>query len=48
LTRNVGHARGGVLIAPGKLSDFCPLYCAEGSDSTVSQLDKDDVEKIAW
>ena len=46
LTRNVGMHAGGVLIAPGKLTDFCPLYCAEGSDSVVSQLDKDDVEKI--
>ena len=46
LARNVGMHAGGVLIAPGKLTDFCPLYCAEGSDSTVSQLDKDDVEKI--
>ncbi|HEU0187784.1 MAG TPA: DNA polymerase III subunit alpha, partial [Gallionellaceae bacterium] len=31
LTRNVGMHAGGVLIAPGKLTDFCPLYCAEGS-----------------
>jgi DNA polymerase-3 subunit alpha len=46
LTRNVGMHAGGVLIAPGRLTDFCPLYCAEGSDSVVSQLDKDDVEKI--
>ena len=46
LTRNVGMHAGGVLISPGKLSDFCPLYCAEGSDSAVSQFDKDDVEKI--
>jgi DNA polymerase-3 subunit alpha len=46
LTRNVGMHAGGVLIAPGKLSDFCPLYCAEGSDNAVSQFDKDDVEKI--
>ncbi len=46
LTRNVGMHAGGVLIAPGKLTDFCPLYCAEGSESVVSQLDKDDVEKI--
>ncbi|MDO8414355.1 MAG: DNA polymerase III subunit alpha, partial [Gallionellaceae bacterium] len=46
LTRNVGMHAGGVLIAPGKLTDFCPLYCAEGSDNAVSQLDKDDVEKI--
>jgi len=44
LVRNVGMHAGGVLIAPGKLTDFCPLYCAEGSDSVVSQFDKDDVE----
>jgi DNA polymerase-3 subunit alpha len=39
------HA-GGVLIAPGKLTDFCPLYQQPGSDSAVSQYDKDDVEAI--
>ncbi|NBX88926.1 MAG: DNA polymerase III subunit alpha, partial [Betaproteobacteria bacterium] len=37
---------GGVLIAPGKLTDFCPLYQQPGSTSTVSQFDKDDVESI--
>ena len=46
LTRNVGMHAGGVLIAPGKLTDFCPLYAAEGSHNVVSQLDKDDVEAI--
>jgi DNA polymerase-3 subunit alpha len=46
LTRNVGMHAGGVLIAPGKLTDFCPLYVADGSDSAVSQFDKDDVESI--
>ncbi|MDA8225619.1 MAG: DNA polymerase III subunit alpha [Betaproteobacteria bacterium] len=45
LTRNVGMHAGGVLIAPGKISDFCPVYVADGSDSVVSQFDKDDVEK---
>ena len=44
LTRNVGMHAGGVLIAPGKLSDFTPLYQQPGSDSAVSQYDKDDVE----
>ena len=39
------HA-GGVLIAPGKLTDFCPLYCAPGHRSAISQFDKDDVEQI--
>ena len=46
LTRNVGMHAGGVLIAPGRLTDFCPLYSAAGADSAVSQFDKDDVEKI--
>ncbi|MBU3693667.1 MAG: DNA polymerase III subunit alpha [Rhodocyclaceae bacterium] len=41
--RNVGMHAGGVLIAPGRLTDFCPLYIAEGS-GPVSQFDKDDVE----
>ncbi|MBI5917983.1 MAG: DNA polymerase III subunit alpha [Nitrosomonadales bacterium] len=45
LTRNIGMHAGGVLIAPGQLTDFCPLYIADGSNP-VSQLDKDDVEAI--
>jgi DNA polymerase-3 subunit alpha len=44
LTRNVGMHAGGVLIAPGKLTDFCPLYLQPGADVAVSQFDKDDVE----
>ncbi|MEY2621144.1 MAG: putative polymerase alpha subunit, DnaE subfamily [Pseudomonadota bacterium] len=44
LSRNVGMHAGGVLIAPGKLTDFCPLYQQPGSDAAVSQYDKDDVE----
>jgi DNA polymerase-3 subunit alpha len=44
--RNVGMHAGGVLIAPGKITDFCPLYQQPGSDSAVSQFDKDDVEAI--
>jgi len=46
LTRNVGMHAGGVLIAPGKLTDFCPLYAAEGTSNVISQLDKDDVEAV--
>jgi DNA polymerase III subunit alpha len=46
LVRNVGMHAGGVLIAPGKITDFCPLYLQPGSDSAVSQFDKDDVESI--
>ncbi|MBI3149308.1 MAG: DNA polymerase III subunit alpha [Betaproteobacteria bacterium] len=46
LTRNVGMHAGGVLIAPGKLTDFCPIYVAPGVESAISQFDKDDVEAI--
>lgn len=47
LIRNVGMHAGGVLIAPGKLTDFCPLYCQPGhTDIAISQYDKDDVEAI--
>ncbi len=46
LTRNVGMHAGGVLIAPGRLTDFCPLYAAHGSESVVSQLDMKGVEAV--
>ncbi len=46
LVRNVGMHAGGVLIAPGRLTDFCPLYAAEGTTNVISQLDKDDVEAV--
>ncbi|AXE34664.1 DNA polymerase III subunit alpha [Chromobacterium phragmitis] len=47
LTRGIGMHAGGVLIAPGRLTDFCPLYIASGEGaSPVSQFDKDDVEQI--
>ncbi len=46
MTRNIGMHAGGVLIAPGKLTDFCPLYQQPGSDSAVSQYDKNDVESV--
>ncbi len=46
LVRNVGMHAGGVLIAPGRITDFCPLYMQPGSDHAVSMFDKDDVEAI--
>jgi DNA polymerase-3 subunit alpha len=46
IVRNVGMHAGGVLIAPGRITDFCPLYQQPGSDAAVSQFDKDDVEAI--
>jgi DNA polymerase-3 subunit alpha len=44
LVRNVGMHAGGVLIAPGRITDFCPIYQQPGSENAVSQFDKDDVE----
>ena len=46
LTRGLGMHAGGVLIAPGKISDFCPVYQADESASPVSMYDKGDVEDI--
>ncbi len=47
LTRGIGMHAGGVLIAPGKITDFCPVYLASGEEaSPVSMLDKDDVEQV--
>ena len=46
LTRNVGMHAGGVLISPGKISDFTPIYCQPGGESVISQYDKDDVEAV--
>ncbi|TQV64952.1 MAG: DNA polymerase III subunit alpha [Halothiobacillaceae bacterium] len=46
LSRNAGKHAGGVVIAPGPLTDFTPLYRTEGEEGIVSQLDKDDVESI--
>ncbi len=46
IARNVGMHAGGVLIAPGKLTDFCPLYTQGVDGGVVSQFDKDDVEAM--
>ncbi|QMT32404.1 DNA polymerase III subunit alpha [Alysiella filiformis] len=46
LTRNLGMHAGGVLIAPGKISDFCGVYQADESSSPVSMYDKGDVEEV--
>ncbi len=46
IARNVGMHAGGVLIAPGKLTDFCPLYTQGTDGGVVSQFDKDDVEAV--
>ena len=46
MARNAGKHAGGVVIAPSKLTDFCPLYCEQGGEGLVSQFDKDDVEAV--
>ena len=47
ITRNLGMHAGGVLIAPGALTDFCPLYNSDGApENTISQFDKKDVENV--
>ncbi len=46
LTRNAGKHAGGVVIAPGRLTDFAPLYCEPGGEDLVTQYDKDDVEQV--
>jgi DNA polymerase-3 subunit alpha len=46
LVRNAGKHAGGVVIAPGQLTDFTPLYCEDGGTHIITQLDKDDVEAI--
>jgi DNA polymerase-3 subunit alpha len=46
LARNAGKHAGGVVIAPGQLTDFTALYCEDGGTQIITQLDKDDVEAI--
>ncbi|MDR2219855.1 MAG: DNA polymerase III subunit alpha [Methylobacillus sp.] len=46
LTRNIGMHAGGVLISPGKITDFSPVYCQPGGENVISQYDKDDVELV--
>ncbi|HET9122252.1 MAG TPA: DNA polymerase III subunit alpha, partial [Acidiferrobacteraceae bacterium] len=46
LSRNAGKHAGGVVIAPEPLTDYMPLYCEEGGSQMVTQLDKDDVERM--
>ena len=46
MARNAGKHAGGVVIAPTPLTDFMPLYCEQGGQQLVSQLDKDDLEAL--
>lgn len=44
ITRNTGKHAGGVVIAPGKITDYSAVMCEADGTSRVAQFDKDDVE----
>jgi DNA polymerase-3 subunit alpha len=46
LPRNVGKHAAGIVVAPGDIDNFIPLYRVEESDEIVTQYDKDDIEKL--
>jgi len=46
VARNAGKHAGGVVIAPGPLTDFAPLYTDPRTGSVVTQFDKNDVEAV--
>ena len=46
VARNAGKHAGGVVIAPGPLTDFSPLYTDPRTGSVVTQFDKNDVEAV--
>ncbi len=46
ITKNVGKHAGGVVISPSDINDFSPVYCEQGSQSIVTQYDKNDVETV--
>ena len=46
IVRNAGRHAGGVVIAPSPLTDYLPLYRETDSELVLSQLDKDDLEKV--
>ncbi|MFW5816729.1 MAG: DNA polymerase III subunit alpha, partial [Wenzhouxiangella sp.] len=46
LARNAGKHAGGLVIAPGPLTDFTPLYTEPDGHSVLTQFDKNDVEAV--
>ncbi|MDO4627338.1 MAG: DNA polymerase III subunit alpha [Pasteurellaceae bacterium] len=44
VTRNAGKHAGGVVISPGQITDFSPLYCDSEGKHPVTHFDKNDVE----
>ena len=46
LPRNAGKHAGGLVIAPGPITQYTPLYQEPGMSQPVTQFDKDDLEAI--
>ncbi len=46
LVRNAGKHAGGLVIAPGPLTEFTPLYTEPDGQSVLTQYDKNDVESV--
>src|SRR5438132_3631718 len=46
MVRNVGMHAGGVLFAPRRLNVYVQLILAVATKAVISQLDKDDVERV--
>ncbi|CAD83357.1 DNA polymerase III, alpha chain [Candidatus Blochmanniella floridana] len=46
IIRNVSKHAGGVVIAPNKITDFSPLYYDDNYNHSMTQFDKDDIERI--
>ena len=47
LARSIGTHAGGVVIAPSKISDFCPMYQGSSqTDSIVAGFDMGDLEAV--
>ncbi|AXN02043.1 DNA polymerase III alpha subunit [Candidatus Purcelliella pentastirinorum] len=46
IIRNVGKHAGGVVISPKKITNFLPLYYDKDSKNSLTQFDKNDIERI--
>jgi DNA polymerase III subunit alpha len=48
LARNAGKHAGGVVIAPGLLTDFTPLYCEAGSSRSSPSSTRTTWRRWGW
>ncbi|URJ25348.1 DNA polymerase III subunit alpha [Candidatus Blochmannia ocreatus (nom. nud.)] len=46
IVRNISKHAGGLVIAPTKITDFSPLYYDKDSNHSMTQFDKNDIERI--